>query len=343
MERFRDELGDWRLVLHCPYGARVHAPWALAIAARLRERYGGDGRAGAAHRRRDRHPRPRRRRPAAGRTRRVRRRTRWSRSSPRELGRSALFAARFRECAARALLLPQAARGRRTPLWQQRQRSAQLLSVASKYGTFPIVLETVRECLQDVFDVPGLVSAHARAVGRGGSGWSTWRPRCRRRSAGRCCSATSGRSCTRATRRWPSAVPRRSRWTPPCWPSCSARPSSRELLDPLDRRGFPADAAAAFAGPGQPRPGECRGPAPRSSGRCPPMRSGPRAALTRPLPRAGSTRAGGPAAGDPRCGSRARPGGRRSRTRAGSGTRSACRCRARRAGRLRRAGRRPAR
>ena len=74
-----------------------------------------------------------------------------------ELGSSALFASRFRECAARALLLPRRQPGRRSPLWQQRQRSAQLLSVARKYGTFPIVLETVRECLQDVFDVPGLV------------------------------------------------------------------------------------------------------------------------------------------------------------------------------------------
>ncbi len=75
-----------------------------------------------------------------------------------ELGASALFASRFRECAARALLLPRRQPGRRTPLWQQRQRSAQLLAVASQYGTFPIVLETMRECLQDVFDVPGLTA-----------------------------------------------------------------------------------------------------------------------------------------------------------------------------------------
>src|SRR5439155_1601408 len=73
-----------------------------------------------------------------------------------ELGSSALFASRFRECAARALLLPRRQPGRRTPLWQQRQRSAQLLAVASQYATFPIVLETLRECLQDVFDVPAL-------------------------------------------------------------------------------------------------------------------------------------------------------------------------------------------
>jgi ATP-dependent Lhr-like helicase len=157
MERFRDELGDWRLVLHSPFGARVHAPWALAIAARLRERYGGmDVQAlhtddGIVIRVPDADDPP----PAgiaefdADEIEQL---------VTAELGASALFAARFRECAARALLLPRRQPGRRTPLWQQRQRSAQLLSVASKYGTFPIVLETVRECLQDVFDVPGLVS-----------------------------------------------------------------------------------------------------------------------------------------------------------------------------------------
>jgi len=155
MERFRDELGDWRLVLHSPYGARVHAPWALAIAARLRERYQGmDVQAlhtddGIVIRVPDADDPP----PAG-----------IALLDPDEieqlvtdeLGSSALFASRFRECAARALLLPRRQPGRRTPLWQQRQRSAQLLSVAAQFGTFPIVLETVRECLQDVFDVPGL-------------------------------------------------------------------------------------------------------------------------------------------------------------------------------------------
>ena len=155
MERFRDELGDWRLVLHSPYGARLHAPWALAIAARLRDRYQGmDVQAlhtddGIVIRVPDADDPP----PAG-----------IAALDPdeveplvtAELGSSALFASRFRECAARALLLPRRQPGRRTPLWQQRQRSAQLLSVASRYGTFPIVLETMRECLQDVFDVPGL-------------------------------------------------------------------------------------------------------------------------------------------------------------------------------------------
>src|ERR1700728_4582167 len=150
MERFRDELGDWRLVLHSPYGARVHAPWALAIAARLRERYQAmDVQAlhtddGIVIRVPDADAPP----PAGL--------AALEQLVTAELGSSALFASRFRECAARALLLPRRQPGRRTPLWQQRQRSAQVLSVAAQCGTFPIVLETVRECLQDVFDVPGL-------------------------------------------------------------------------------------------------------------------------------------------------------------------------------------------
>ena len=155
MERFRDELGDWRLVLHSPYGARLHAPWALAIAARLRDRYQGmDVQAlhtddGIVIRVPDADDPP-----PAGIA--VLDPDEVEQLVTAELGSSALFASRFRECAARALLLPRRQPGRRTPLWQQRQRSAQLLSVASQYGTFPIVLETVRECVQDVFDVPGL-------------------------------------------------------------------------------------------------------------------------------------------------------------------------------------------
>ncbi|MGO9160751.1 MAG: DEAD/DEAH box helicase [Streptosporangiaceae bacterium] len=155
LERFRDELGDWRLVLHSPYGAQVHAPWALAIAARLRERYGGmDVQAlhtddGIVIRVPDADEPP----PGAI---AVLDAEEVEQLVTAELGASALFAARFRECAARALLLPRRQPGRRAPLWQQRQRSAQLLAVASQFATFPIVLETVRECLQDVFDVPGL-------------------------------------------------------------------------------------------------------------------------------------------------------------------------------------------
>ncbi|MET7558542.1 ATP-dependent helicase [Streptomyces albidoflavus] len=176
VERFRDELGDWRVVIHSPFGAQVHAPWALALGARLSERYGMDAQVmhaddGIVLRLPDADllgldllddeasdPGT----------------TFDTEQSPvgaqdvtfdkgeiegivtDQVGSSALFASRFRECAARALLLPRRSPGKRTPLWQQRQRASQLLQVASEFGSFPIVLEAVRECLQDVFDVPGL-------------------------------------------------------------------------------------------------------------------------------------------------------------------------------------------
>jgi ATP-dependent Lhr-like helicase len=155
VERFRDELGDWRLALHSPFGAQVNAPWALALAARARERLGIDVATmhsddGIILRLPDADEAP-----TGG----------FAIFEPEdvsaivqaEVGGSALFASRFRECAGRALLLPRRNPGKRTPLWQQRQRSAQLLSVASDFGSFPVILETMRECLQDVFDVPGLV------------------------------------------------------------------------------------------------------------------------------------------------------------------------------------------
>ena len=155
IERFHDELGDWRVVVHSPYGARVHAPWALAIGRRLRERYGVDVQAvhsddGIVLRVPDTLDNP----PGDV---AVFDPDEIEQIVTEELGGSALFAARFRECAGRALLLPRRNPGRRTPLWQQRQRAAHLLGVASRYGSFPVVLETMRECLQDVFDVPGLV------------------------------------------------------------------------------------------------------------------------------------------------------------------------------------------
>ncbi|MDP9398593.1 MAG: DEAD/DEAH box helicase, partial [Actinomycetota bacterium] len=155
VERFRDEIGDWRVVIHSPYGAQVHAPWALAIAARLRERFGYDVQAmhaddGIVLRLPDTDEEP----PADV---AVFAPDEIEALVTAEVGGSALFAARFRECAARALLLPRRNPSCRTPLWQQRQRSAQLLAVASQFGSFPVVLETMRECLQDVFDVPGLV------------------------------------------------------------------------------------------------------------------------------------------------------------------------------------------
>jgi ATP-dependent Lhr-like helicase len=156
IERFHDELGDWRLVVLSPFGGRVHAAWTLAIEARLQERLGTEVQ------------------------------TIWSDDGiavrlpeaqvnvdgiedalfpdPEEVedlvvaqvGNSSLFGSRFRENAARALLLPRRRPGTRTPLWQQRQRAADLLAVASRYGSFPILVETYRECLSDVFDLPAL-------------------------------------------------------------------------------------------------------------------------------------------------------------------------------------------
>ncbi|MFC9974968.1 DEAD/DEAH box helicase [Spirillospora sp. NPDC127200] len=164
VERFRDELGDWRMVVHSPLGARVHAPWALAIAGRLRERYGVDAQAmhaddGIVIRIPDMDDPP-------SLDLAVFDAEDVERVVVDELGGSALFAARFRECAARSLLLPRRRPDKRMPLWQQRQRAAQLLAVASKYPSFPIVLETMRECLQDVFDVPGLVQLMRDLSGR---------------------------------------------------------------------------------------------------------------------------------------------------------------------------------
>ncbi len=178
VERFRDEIGDWRVVVHSPFGAQVHAPWALLVAARLQERYGIDVQAmhaddGLVFRLPDTEWGSVEPEEVSSRS------TTGSRSSKEQLdellelifpdpddvatgvteriGGSALFASRFRECAGRALLLPRRRPDQRQALWQQRQRSAQLLEVASQYPSFPIVLEAVRECVNDVFDVPGLV------------------------------------------------------------------------------------------------------------------------------------------------------------------------------------------
>ncbi len=155
VERFRDELGDWRVVLHSPFGMQVHAPWALAVGARVREEYGVDGSSvasddGIVVRIPDTEGEP----PGASLF--VFEPDELEQLVTDQVGGSALFAARFRECAARALLLPHYRPGVRSPLWQQRQRAAQLLEVARKYPTFPIILETVRECLQDVYDLPAL-------------------------------------------------------------------------------------------------------------------------------------------------------------------------------------------
>ncbi len=156
VERFRDELGDWRLILHSTLGMQVHSPWALAVAARLRERFGVDGGVvasddGIVARLPDMDSQP----PGAELF--VFDADELEELVTAEVGGSALFASRFRENAARALLLPGYEPGRRSPLWQQRQRSAQLLEVVREYPEFPIVLETVREVLRDVYDVPALL------------------------------------------------------------------------------------------------------------------------------------------------------------------------------------------
>ncbi|QIG38634.1 DEAD/DEAH box helicase [Microbacterium sp. 4R-513] len=163
VERGRDEVGDWRLILHSPYGMPVHAPWALAVNARIRERLGVDGSAvasddGIIARIPDATAEP----PGAELF--VFDPDELEQIVTDEVGGSALFASRFRECAARALLMPRTNPNRRSPLWQQRQRSAQLLEVARRYPTFPIILETLREVLQDVYDVPALLRI-ARGIG----------------------------------------------------------------------------------------------------------------------------------------------------------------------------------
>ncbi len=162
IERVRDELGDWRLCVLTPFGSRIHAPWAMAVTAKIRAAGGPDVE------------------------------TMWSEDgfvirfpesdtppdvAPllpdpeeaaelvlRQLGSTALFAAKFRESASRALLLPRRRADGRTPLWQQRKRAYDLLAVASRYASFPILLEAYRECLRDVFDMPALMET-LRAIG----------------------------------------------------------------------------------------------------------------------------------------------------------------------------------
>jgi ATP-dependent Lhr-like helicase len=154
VERFRDEIGDWRVCILTPFGGRVHAPWAMAIAARLRDALGVEAQSiwsddGIALHFPDADSPP----PAEDLL-----------VDPadvenlvvQEVGDSALFGARFRENAGRALLIPRRRPGERTPLWQQRLKAQSLLQVARKYGSFPVILETYRECLQDVFDLPAL-------------------------------------------------------------------------------------------------------------------------------------------------------------------------------------------
>lgn len=154
VERFRDEIGDWRVCVLTPFGGRVHAAWSLAISARIRDEIGLESDAIYSDDGIIVHLPDADEPPGAE----------WFMVEPDEiedlvvgeLGGSALFGARFRENAGRALLIPRAYPGRRTPLWQQRLKSQSLLEVARRYADFPIILETYRECLRDVLDVEGL-------------------------------------------------------------------------------------------------------------------------------------------------------------------------------------------
>ena len=155
VERCRDELGDWRVCVLTPFGSRIHIPWAMAVSARIRAAGGPEvetlwGDDGFVLRFPDTDEPPD---------------SDWilvesaeaTQLVLRQLGATALFAGRFREAAGRALLLPRRRADQRSPLWQLRKRSYDLLSVASRYPSFPLLLEAYRECLRDVFDMPALV------------------------------------------------------------------------------------------------------------------------------------------------------------------------------------------
>jgi ATP-dependent helicase Lhr and Lhr-like helicase len=155
IERMRDELGDWRICVLSPFGGRIHAPWAMAVVERVRSETGIDAETmwtddGFVVRfpETEAPPDPALMIPAPDEAEAL---------VVRQLGGTALFAAKFREAAARALLLPRRRPGGRTPLWQQRKRAADLLAVAAKFGSFPMVLEAYREVLRDVFDMPALI------------------------------------------------------------------------------------------------------------------------------------------------------------------------------------------
>jgi ATP-dependent helicase Lhr and Lhr-like helicase len=160
IERCRDELGDWRICVLSPFGGRIHAPWAMAVVERARAETGLDVETmwtddGFVVRfpETDDPPDPKLMVPSSEEVEAL---------VLRQLGGTAMFAAKFREAAGRALLLPKRRPGGRSPLWQQRKRAADLLAVASRFGSFPMLLEAYRECLRDVFDMPALVDTLRR-------------------------------------------------------------------------------------------------------------------------------------------------------------------------------------
>lgn len=164
IEQSRDDLGDWRIAVLSPLGSRVHAPWAMAVTARIRDEAGVDVEVmwsddGFVVRYPDgeRLPHPALLLPDPDEVEGL---------VVRQLGSTAMFAARFREAAGRALLLPRRRPGARAPLWQLRKRASDLLAVAARFGSFPIILETYRECLRDIFDLPALSDVLARVRSR---------------------------------------------------------------------------------------------------------------------------------------------------------------------------------
>ncbi len=164
IEQSRDDLGDWRVAVLTPFGSRIHAPWAMAATARVRDEAGLDVEVmwsddGFVVRYPDgeRPPDTSLLIPDPDEVERL---------VVRQLGSTAMFAARFREAAGRALLLPRRRPGARAPLWQLRKRASDLLAVAARYGSFPIILETYRECLRDIFDLPALTDLLRRVRSR---------------------------------------------------------------------------------------------------------------------------------------------------------------------------------
>ena len=164
IEQSRDDLGDWRVAVMTPLGSRIHAPWAMAATARIRDEAGIDAEVmwsddGFVVRYPDgeRPPDTSLLIPDPDEIERL---------VVRQLGSTAMFAARFREAAGRALLLPRRRPGARAPLWQIRKRASDLLAVAARYGSFPIILETYRECLRDIFDLPALTDVLTRIRSR---------------------------------------------------------------------------------------------------------------------------------------------------------------------------------
>ena len=310
VQRFRDDLGDWRLCILTPFGARVHAPWALALEARLAERLGAEVQ------------------------------SIWSDDGiairlpegdvdgieamlfpdadeiedliVAQVGKSALFASRFRENAARALLLPRRRPGQRTPLWQQRQRAADLLSVAQPVRLLP-------DPRRDVPRVPLGCLRRARAARAAGGDRAPRdrrstrsRRRAPRRSRRRCCSTTSPRTCTKATRRWPSAGRRRSPWIGTCCASCSAR---RSCASCSIRPHWPTSSCrcsrSSRSDSRRPRISCTTCCAGSGTSRTPSWRRAPRVGPGRWTTGCAISRGRGAPS---RCGSRARPGGSRWRT-----------------------------